>query len=223
MELHGGSVSVHSDGEGFGSTFTMDIPISDTPISIHIPESHHSFRSILTRETAVFPSNDCLMNLGNERNDNSVRETIRRPGLVYPSTASSDIDRPPPEDISITSSLNVLVVDDVSLSRRMLIRLLSSRFKNISQAKDGSEAVEYVTSTNQKPDVILMDYIMPNMDGPTATKELRALGYKGMIIGVTGNAHPADVEMFISAGATSVLTKPFRLEELFSIILDMQV
>ena len=36
-------------------------------------------------------------------------------------------------------------------------------------------------------DAILMDFIMPNMDGPTATRQLRTMGYTGVIFGVTGN------------------------------------
>ena len=59
---------------------------------------------------------------------------------------------------------------------------------------------------------------MPNMDGPTATREIRALGYNGVIIGLTGNAYPEDIESFINAGANRVLTKPVQIAELFSVI-----
>ncbi len=57
-------------------------------------------------------------------------------------------------------------------------------------------------------DAILMDFIMPVMNGPTATSEIRKLGYTGPIIGVTGNALDADKELFIAAGASHVFTKP---------------
>ena len=55
---------------------------------------------------------------------------------------------------------------------------------------------------------------MPNMDGPTATKEIRNLGFTGHIIGVTGNALDSDVTYFIDAGATKVLTKPVNVDDL---------
>jgi CheY-like chemotaxis protein len=50
---------------------------------------------------------------------------------------------------------------------------------------------------------------MPVKDGPTATAELRAMGYKGAIFGVTGNELPSDVDHFLSSGADKVLLKPF--------------
>jgi CheY-like chemotaxis protein len=58
-----------------------------------------------------------------------------------------------------------------------------------------------------------MDFVMPNMDGPTATKELRRLGYEGLILGVTGNALPTDIDHFLAHGASKVLLKPFRIKE----------
>jgi CheY-like chemotaxis protein len=64
------------------------------------------------------------------------------------------------------------------------------------------------------PDAILMDYVMPRLSGPDATKELRERGFNGMIIGVTGNALPEDIEHFKSKGADAVLTKPIDTEEL---------
>ena len=61
-------------------------------------------------------------------------------------------------------------------------------------------------------DIILMDFVMPEMDGPTATRELRSMGYKGPIFGVTGNALPADIDHFLSQGADRVFTKPLNLK-----------
>jgi len=62
-------------------------------------------------------------------------------------------------------------------------------------------------------DVILMDYQMPNMDGPTAIRAIRSLGYKGVIFGVTGNVMALDQQEMIAAGADDVLPKPFDIDK----------
>jgi len=233
VELHGGCVSVHSDGIGAGSAFVMDIPIVESPSSLQLPGVKVSVDRTITKETLAYPSNDCLMEMGIEcdgdeddedSEGNSACNVIRRASSVRRRDTRDLIGMH--RNISIvrlankpfTSPLSVLVVDDVSLNRRMLHRLIVSSFRHIAHASDGLEAVQYVLNSNQKPDIILMDFVMPIMDGPTATKELRAFGYKGIIIGVTGNALPRDVELFLNAGATCVLTKPFRLEELYAAI-----
>ena len=206
-------MSVHSDGEGFGSTFAMDIPIMISPLT-----SRPTMTDIPLEGLRV---SGCLLDSDSDDADDveALRTSeVRKPSEIVPVNSADASPNFTTQKKICTSSLNVLVVDDVSLNRRMLHRLIISNFRHIAQAKDGSEAVEYVMKNKQKPDIILMDYVMPNMDGPTATKELRALGYKGMIIGVTGNAHPAEVETFLNAGATCVLTKPFRLEELYATI-----
>ena len=116
-------------------------------------------------------------------------------------------------------NLNVLIVDDSASNRKMLGRLIKDRVTSITEASDGLKAVSYVIHTSKLMiDVILMDFVMPNMDGPTATREIRSLGYNGLILGVTGNAHPDDIETFLNAGANRVLIKPVDTEELFSII-----
>ena len=61
-------------------------------------------------------------------------------------------------------------------------------------------------------DIIVMDFVMPNMDGPTATKEIRKLGYSGLVFGLTGNALKSDVDSFIACGANMVLTKPLDIK-----------
>jgi CheY-like chemotaxis protein len=57
-----------------------------------------------------------------------------------------------------------------------------------------------------------MDFVMPNMDGPEATKEIRALGYHAPIIGVTGNTLAMDLQRFEECGCDRVIGKPFSLE-----------
>ena len=69
---------------------------------------------------------------------------------------------------------DILVVDDSALNRKMLMRTLRAAGHEVEEASDGKEAVDMVqrrADTHVKPyDVILMDFVMPGMDGPTATK-----------------------------------------------------
>ena len=109
----------------------------------------------------------------------------------------------------------VLVVDDVAMNRRIILKVLKSRSGECAEAADGLEAVNMVQryrAENRPFDVITMDYQMPVMDGPTATKLIKESGFKGVIIGLTGNVLEADMETFTSHGADIVLTKPLDVQ-----------
>ena len=118
---------------------------------------------------------------------------------TLPKTPLESVSRPapspPPESIITSPTYTLLVVDDSRLNRKMLLKCLRADGHTCSEGSDGLEAIamvkekiDYANGGHGKPfDAILMDFIMPNMDGPTATKEIRALGYTAPIFGVTGN------------------------------------
>jgi CheY-like chemotaxis protein len=143
-----------------------------------------------------------------------------------------------PRRLSLTSPyFEVLVVDDSNLNRKMLIRCLEAEHHVCDFACDGLQALEKIgkrmgwsnlskdgnqikedskdgrdIETSRRPyDVVLMDFVMPLMDGPTATKELRAMGYTGPIFGVTGNGIQSDVDHFLQCGAEKVFLKPLNM------------
>ena len=66
-----------------------------------------------------------------------------------------------------------------------------------------------------------MDYQMPTMDGPTSIGHIRTLGYKGQIIGLTGNVVKTEVERLRTSGANKVLTKPVKEEQFNSLFLKL--
>ena len=74
---------------------------------------------------------------------------------------------------------------------------------------------------NNMYDIIFMDYQMPVMNGPTSIKEIRALGFQGKIIGLTGSSMSKDVEIMHNAGADNVLLKPVNDLSLETIIREV--
>jgi len=105
----------------------------------------------------------------------------------------------------------------------MLVRLLERAGHTCVVANNGQEAIDaYLANLNAVQedasesvfDTILMDNCMPVMDGPAATKQLREMGCKAHIIGVTGNVLAEDVAHFKSCGAEQILPKPVNFRPL---------
>jgi len=121
----------------------------------------------------------------------------------------------------------VLIVDDAVSNRKMLSRLLRSRCKSVEEAADGQEALNKVLESLASPlagkyDIIMMDFVMPIMDGPTATREMRKAGFTGYIFGLTGNVLVSDIEFFKAHGANYVLTKPFDVVTYDKIVAELR-
>mmetsp|Transcript_23190 Transcript_23190/g.23398 ORF Transcript_23190/g.23398 Transcript_23190/m.23398 type:complete len:260 (+) Transcript_23190:1387-2166(+) len=111
-------------------------------------------------------------------------------------------------------ALKVLVVDDSDMSRKMQCRLLKTRFDHCEETDNGQKAVQRALEKSKAIDLILMDANMPVMGGLEAAKKLREHGYKGLIVGVTGNVTKEDIDLYISSGANAVLAKPLEIREL---------
>ena len=126
-------------------------------------------------------------------------------------------------DWDMMDPLNVLVVDDAALNRKLLSRLLRNHGNVCSEAENGRVAVQRVLDAKNRGDrfdVILMDYEMPEMDGGDAAKVLRAMGCDSFVVGITGNMFSEDVENFKSCGANSVLPKPLDLRALMDVLVE---
>lgn len=64
---------------------------------------------------------------------------------------------------------------------------------------------------------------MPRLSGPRAAQEIRAIGYTGIIVGITGKILAEDVKDFINHGADIVLGKPFDMDEFKRRVAELQV
>ena len=108
----------------------------------------------------------------------------------------------------------VLVVDDDPAMRDVLERILETENLTVYTATDGKDALQKTLSL--KPDLILLDINMPNLDGLTFCKAIR-VGKDTQnipVIIVTGHTTRGRLEQCMEAGADDYLAKPFKVEEL---------
>lgn len=111
----------------------------------------------------------------------------------------------------------VLVVDDAPFIREVVRQVLtSSGFEIIGEAGDGVEAVSMADAL--KPDLILMDLVMPQMSGIEATKEILKANPSQKIIAFSTLDQHTMVMRAIDAGCIHYITKPFKRDELIDAI-----
>jgi len=112
----------------------------------------------------------------------------------------------------------ILTVDDTASMRQMISFTLGSAGYEVIQAADGEEALKLAQS--RKVDLVIADVNMPNMDGITLVKSLRALeSYKFTpILMLTTESQAGKRDQGKSAGATGWIVKPFNPEQLVNVV-----
>jgi CheY-like chemotaxis protein len=108
----------------------------------------------------------------------------------------------------------ILVVDDETGILERLSHLLTAAGWNVVTARNGREALEKVTSA--RPDVIVLDMIMPDMDGFQVARSLKNhLDYRSIpILAATSLFSRADRDRCLAAGCDDYMAKPFTVEQL---------
>jgi CheY-like chemotaxis protein len=108
----------------------------------------------------------------------------------------------------------VLVVDDNRPSRELIVDILRPLSLEVTEAPDGATALAAARAT--RPDLVILDLSMPDMDGFTVLHELRhdpdCAGTP--VMAVTANAMPGERSKALLAGFSDFLTKPVRIAEL---------
>jgi two-component system response regulator MprA len=111
--------------------------------------------------------------------------------------------------------MKILVVDDERAVRESLRRALELEGYEIELAADGSEAL-YRLESNDEPDAMILDVLMPGVDGLEVCRRLRATGSKLPVLMLTARTEVEDRVAGLDAGADDYVTKPFALDELLA-------
>ncbi|MBO5282781.1 MAG: response regulator [Lachnospiraceae bacterium] len=104
---------------------------------------------------------------------------------------------------------NILICDDAAFMRMMIKDILGKNGYNVvGEAENGAKAVEKYTEL--KPDLVLMDITMPEMDGIAALKKIKAVDPGATVIMCSAMGQQAMVIESIQAGAKDFIVKPFQ-------------
>jgi two-component system response regulator MprA len=111
--------------------------------------------------------------------------------------------------------MKILVVDDERAVRDSLRRALELEGYEIELAADGNEALSRLESS-EEPDAIILDVLMPGVDGLEVCRRLRSAGSTLPVLMLTARTEVEDRVAGLDAGADDYVTKPFALEELLA-------
>lgn len=241
MQAHGGDIGVISKCSGTctGSTFYIDLPIldkvslspyaSDLDLNLHsqtvVEEFTSSERDGDVDSCSITDStisvSEHAYSVGMSLSDRSNHQGSDNNNTI------SQSQTPPRNHLAqfqlklpLAPINTVLIVDDSTTNRKFVSKLLKRHAKSIIEACDGQEAVN-MCAGRPEFDVIMMDFVMPVMDGPSSVRELRRRGYRGLVIGVTGNLQQSDVEAFLMSGVDRVMMKPLDVEQFLSYALEV--
>jgi DNA-binding NarL/FixJ family response regulator len=114
--------------------------------------------------------------------------------------------------------IRIVIVEDNKVFREALELLLGLRtdLQVVATVADGEEAVP--ACKEHEPDVVLMDYRLPGLDGVEATRALKAACPHVAVVALTASANRAEMEALHEAGAVACLTKDQELEEIVDAI-----
>ncbi|TDL21372.1 hypothetical protein BD410DRAFT_804297 [Rickenella mellea] len=140
-----------------------------------------------------------------------IKDIISRPGTAQIIRVRGSANVP-----SWAITPRVLLVDDDAVIRKLSSKLLQTSGCTIDFATDGEVAVNKMNL--EKYDLVLMDIVMPKLDGVSATSLIRQFDLLTPIISMTSNSNPSAIMSYYSHGMNDILPKPFTKEGLQGIL-----
>lgn len=132
-----------------------------------------------------------------------------------------DVLAPPEPEIrsaDLTGQATVLLVEDEDAVRAFAARALSARGYNVVVAASGAEALQAYEQSSSRIELVVSDVVMPEMDGPTLLRELRARDPNLKVIFISGYAEEAFSKNLPEGEKFSFLPKPFTLKQLVAAV-----
>ncbi|MFF3439122.1 HAMP domain-containing protein [Streptosporangium sp. NPDC002721] len=197
--------------------------LDDDPVLRGLPVLAHHTRTLTRPQENLLKGRSNTQPLERLPSLDELRERITlhlsapEPGDVLPLVQPSPDERPQPvEEVdTVLVDRKVLVIDDDVRNVFALTNILELHGMQVLYAENGRKGIE-ILSRNEDIDLVLMDIMMPEMDGYAATAAIRKMAdFADLpIIAVTAKAMQGDREKTLSAGASDYVTKPVDAQEL---------
>jgi two-component system cell cycle sensor histidine kinase/response regulator CckA len=125
-----------------------------------------------------------------------------------------DLDEPHSEPLNVRASrATILVVDDEESIRRVAQEILLYLGFEVETARSGEDALERIAQ-GTRPDLILLDVVLPGMGGVEAFARIRRVAPQIPVIITSGYANRSSIEWLIEEGASGFVAKPYGIETL---------
>ena len=163
------------------------------------------FNAVLTKPIKHVQLHSIVQLELKEGNEKQKEVTTQHPGLLT-------------EDFAKSYPLDILIAEDNIINQKLAVRVLNKLGYQPQLAGNGKEAVEMACA--HPYNLILMDMLMPEMDGLQATEVIRMMDTikQPSIVAMTANVLPEDKERCAKAGMNGFISKPFKIEELTDIL-----
>lgn len=220
-----GSISIDISSTNDNNIANLTIKVSDTGIGIRKENLEKLFTKFERLDTEINSNIEGtglglvitkkLVELMNGTIEVSSKYNVGSTFLVkLPQKMSSTPSTLEKSNIIKDSPKKILLVDDNKLNIKVAKRLLNSLgYDNIVECYNGEECLEKVK--NDTFDIILMDIMMPIVDGPTALKNLQSLpNFNTPVVAITADALATSKEHYLSLGFNDYLSKPYTKEQL---------
>ncbi|GAB2746240.1 HAMP domain-containing protein [Streptomyces bullii] len=209
------------DGEAsrFLQALEGDSALANVPVLVHSSYPTDVSLEETLRSRSSGGALEFLSSLDELRERIALHLSAEEPGEVLALVRSEEPHHPAPRPDDAPAGRTVLVVDDDARNLFALSGILELHGFRVLHAENGRKGIETLVGN---PDValVLMDVMMPEMDGYTATAEIRRMPqYAELpIIAVTAKAMPGDREKSLAAGASDYVTKPVDTRDLIACV-----
>lgn len=207
VELHGGTIQVKSL-ENVGSVFSFTLPIAEN-------QEKQS-------ETADIAAGNPLLEIFQESptplpiEEKEIREEAPRQPITKKELQKKEQEENQTEETKEEQSPLILIVDDERINLMMLENLLEMNGYRVITSQDPYQALEIIEE--EEPDLIVLDLMMPRMNGYEMCKKVRKVYEPGVlpILMLTAKHQKKDLIQGLNSGANDYLSKPFNKEELLA-------